>query len=99
MAKLLYVAFISSFVKGKTRAWGDCPALRAFLASAEDPGLGPNSHVVTHNHPETPFPGDPMPLSIDLHRHQAHTYCAYIHASKHLNTYICLIKQIFKKKF
>lgn len=48
----------------------------------EDPGSAPSTHVMAHN-PVTLGPEDLMPF-FGLHRHQAHTWHIYIHASKTL---------------
>lgn len=58
--------------KSLTRAEGKL-TLIALVALAEDPDLIPGNHMVDHKYQGI------LSLLFDLHRHQAQTWCTYIH--------------------
>jgi hypothetical protein len=60
----------------------------AQLAVAENLGSAPSTHMVAHNHPMTPVPGDLMPSS-GLHGWHLHIV-VHIHIIRHIYIYICI---------
>lgn len=60
----------------ETKSFG---GLQRWLAALpEVVGSVPSIYMVTHNHQEIQFQGNPMP-SFDLCGHQTLTWCTYIH--------------------